>query len=128
MKNSEKIKKILDGGNEVKITFINTGISYDIKCECGCYFYAFEDDDIDEINLEIKPIYKKPNWKVGDIVDVSPDFVQMVFDEKKKKSIDRFNFVKKAKIIKIRNCYCEIRTNTGTILLEVPFWAISASI
>jgi len=83
MTNSDKLKAYLDKGNGVKSTHVHNGstrVYYDYDT------YGFDTDDewvnaanIDMDDLVITPIHRKPNWKVGELVDVSEEFGDSYF-------------------------------------------------
>ena len=83
MKNSDKIKKFLDYGCHVEVkqaTFLTGEIIVSV-CEDdeGLVFISntgkqFQEEYLHKKGLIITPIYFKPPYKVGDKVDVNPEW------------------------------------------------------
>lgn len=135
MNNLQKIKRILDGGNHVKVEcrtsslhytrelIIKELIIYDLKHD----EFITNDDDysrmiktyFDDVCdfVKIEPIYKKPSFKVGDVVDVCEDY----------KCLDCGN--KKLEITCIDdNKDGKCGTYKNGKWYDIPFWAMSHNI
>lgn len=123
MKNSDKIRTILDGGNAVKVkaedyTCVIIGRRYDKLLECDNFI--IEDDpegfagNVVDICVDISftPICRKPKWKKGDVVDVCKEF-----GEYKKGIIDE--------VKRLGHVMINVKKN---VYKRAPFWAIAAHI